>query len=244
MNEIILYLTHTLKGNSYLIYEKLKNINIIDPDKIKSLNLLYKQFKINWLTILDKNYPIKLFELNYPPFVIFYQGNLDLLNHKNIIYIAGDNVDYNALNFDDLNSIKNDCVLITNNFKNSIEPKIIDYFNQNNGKIIYIAKEGLDTFKINNFNPNNNLILSVYPLFTHPKKDYFKEMNLLISCIADSLLVLNIKEQSSILSLSSYFQDFNKEIYYLCKTPEEHAINKLILNGARVISGFYNLISI
>jgi DNA processing protein len=32
------------------------------------------------ITILDKGYPMALKQLRYPPFVLFYKGNPDLLN--------------------------------------------------------------------------------------------------------------------------------------------------------------------
>jgi len=51
----------------------------------RELNKFTKEYKGKYFTIVDKEYPNKLKMIDRPPFVIFYKGNLDLLNEKKII---------------------------------------------------------------------------------------------------------------------------------------------------------------
>lgn len=44
------------------------------------------------ITILDENYPNQLFQLEYPPFVLFYEGDLTLMNDRCIAIIGSRNV--------------------------------------------------------------------------------------------------------------------------------------------------------
>ena len=43
----------------------------------------------NAITIFDDVYPKELLNHKYPPFVLFYKGNLDLLKEKKILIIHG-----------------------------------------------------------------------------------------------------------------------------------------------------------
>ena len=53
------------------------------------------KYNVNAITILDEDYPECLKDLKYPPFVLFYKGNKNLLKENMVvtdepgIYIAG-----------------------------------------------------------------------------------------------------------------------------------------------------------
>src|SRR5699024_648638 len=45
-------------------------------------NKLFKNLNSNYVTIFDNDYPEKLKTINYPPFALFYKGNLNLVNNE------------------------------------------------------------------------------------------------------------------------------------------------------------------
>lgn len=57
----------------------------------KKICELVDKKKVKVLTVVDEEYPAILTAMEYTPFVVFYSGNINLLNETNIIGI-GDNV--------------------------------------------------------------------------------------------------------------------------------------------------------
>nr|WP_307934687.1 DNA-processing protein DprA [Mycoplasmopsis bovis] len=96
---------------------------------------------IKAITIFDSNYPQGLKELKYSPFVLFYKGNISLLD-KNIVCATGDVVNEFVLQsvYQTCGELSKSSVLLTNNFKN-IDQNIIEIFNKNKQGIIYLLSK-------------------------------------------------------------------------------------------------------
>ena len=77
MRELLIYLSYIYKGD----YNKIKKAieNKEDYTKEVILNKI-NEIKSHVVTILDKTYPKQLLELKDPPFVLYYYGDLNLVN--------------------------------------------------------------------------------------------------------------------------------------------------------------------
>ncbi|WP_426461136.1 hypothetical protein [Mycoplasma hafezii] len=216
MQNILLYLSDIFKGDNAQIYYFLTKEKEIDKEEInKSINK-YETNKIKYLTLLDSEYPKDLFQDTLPPFVIYYKGNLKLLESKKKVIICNEIHNSKTKYFIDerLNLEQNDIVLVATDFKKT-EQEIIDaQKTKGNHKIIWVHSQSLEQIPeaINENNPNE-LHLSLFPLNSHPKRNYFKQSNSLASAIANYLLILSSVKNTKLAGLINSFLYYGKEIY-------------------------------
>ena len=92
--EIILALALKYSNDWQLIYEGIKTKEDLTEEDLQRV----ADFKGNYITVLDKEYPQRLKSMYHLPFVLFYEGDLSLLskvdeNGKNnkLVYLHGPN---------------------------------------------------------------------------------------------------------------------------------------------------------
>lgn len=158
MNDILLYFTIKYKGkweDIYLALSEKEQVRMQDIQKISS------KTKANYISIIDKNYPNNLKTIYKPPFSIFWEGNLELLN-TNLVSIYGNNFDKFDEQLKYLKQLK-DTTFIVQYDNNFLVTKMLE----NNFKIIAILNNGLDLHgKNKNYTDllnANNLIISEIP---------------------------------------------------------------------------------
>ena len=93
IRKILLYFALKYQGDYYKIYEAISKKENVEKEKLVNIE---KQIKANYLTIIDNNYPACFKNIPNPPFVIFYYGDINLINMNNNIGIIGKrkNTDY------------------------------------------------------------------------------------------------------------------------------------------------------
>lgn len=79
INKVLLYFTLKYNGDFDKIYSSLRTKEKFDVDEFMKLkkDILYKH-----ITLLDDKYPNYLKSVNSPPFVLFYEGNLNLIKDR------------------------------------------------------------------------------------------------------------------------------------------------------------------
>ena len=83
MRNILIYFAIKYHGD----YQKILNA-IKTKEKVQNEDL-QKIKNIKALTIIDENYPLSLKNCYMPPFVIFYQGDISLINEENLLSVVG-----------------------------------------------------------------------------------------------------------------------------------------------------------
>ncbi|WP_029608923.1 DNA-processing protein DprA [Mycoplasma simbae] len=235
MNELLVYFSFINKGNNYEIFKNLAKKKKVSESNIKQVINMLKRLGVKFVTVFDEEYPQILKALKYPPYVIYYQGDINLLNQK-IMCITGDtfsaNIDLYMKN--SIESLAKQFTLITSDFTD-IDTKIINEFKKQNQNIIHVLANGHSYNKPNAFN-NNDLYISQYPPHVNPKLARFKERNLLIAALSQSLIIYGSKSGSGIINLASKFADLNKEVYCYPSIDLEDGNNFLLKNGANLIT--------
>lgn len=94
MNDIIFYFAIKYQNNYQLVYQALLNHEKVDEDLLKE----YLKQDLKYITILDELYPIRLKQLKYPPFVLFYEGDISLLNQELTVVIGQKKAHYPSIN--------------------------------------------------------------------------------------------------------------------------------------------------
>ncbi|VEU59216.1 DNA-processing protein DprA [Mesomycoplasma neurolyticum] len=247
MNSILIYFSIKYNGDFFSIFNALKRQEKIDKNLIIEIENDIQNKKIQAITILDKEYPKEFKYLDKPPFVIFYKGNIKLLKDKNKISLTGDKNTLKVKKYleQSLPEVNKNSVLVTSAYKN-LDQNIINYFEKNNGKIIYVSVNGVSNpFFANKVNINeNNLIISEYPDKTEITKIRLKNRNRIMASISNALVIYSSKIDSGIMNLVNYFLELGKEIFCFpgeWDNEEEDGNTALIKQGANLITSIKDL---
>lgn len=241
---LILYLAVKFNGNWENILNFIKNKEPVDVDEVEKLA---NDFKGEYITLVDEEYPKNLQASRRPPFILFYKGDISILSlrEKNFLSVIGSRncSDYAKNTISKIiNELPNDIIIVSGMAKgidgvahlsalNSKKKTIailgsgIDYIYPSENKYLYerIIKEG-------------GLILSEYPLNSEPEPNNFLFRNRLIACLCNSLLVGESYGRSGSKSTVTYAVEEGKDIGCLPFPANENSnCNQYIKEGCFLI---------
>lgn len=153
MSKVINYFTYKYNGDWDYIYDAIQNKEKIDLNDLEKFDKIDNEVK--YISIIDENYPENFKTIYMPPLTIYYAGNKDLIEHKNIISLFGDLDDETFKKIAEINSVY--ALALTNKnmdfinkwTKNGFKFIIVDYqqFNMevfkkinNQQSVIYISE--------------------------------------------------------------------------------------------------------
>ena len=85
MEEILVYFSLKYQGDFMKILEALQKKEIVTKEERKKA---LESVECCYTTIISEDYPYALQDIKCPPFVLFYKGNLELLNND-LVNIVG-----------------------------------------------------------------------------------------------------------------------------------------------------------
>lgn len=192
------------------------------------------------LTIFDDDYPEVLHELKYPPLVLFYKGNLNLLKEDKISVVGSRNAsDYALKATRDLCLHYQDKTIVSGLAK-GIDAMAhqyafktigvigcgIDYIYPYCNKDLYkrLEKEGL--------------ILSEYPGMTKPLAYHFPFRNRIIAALSETVYIMQSSRKSGTMSTINEALELGRDVRVLpydIYSSEGEYNNQLINEGAQMI---------
>ena len=213
-----------------------------------------KKYKIEIITINDKEYPESLKNIYDMPISLYVKGNKEILNEKSIGIIGCRECSKYGEN-----QAKKFAYELARNKINIISglAKGIDSFAHIGAvyakeKTIAVLGNGLDTIypKQNTYLAqeiikNKGSIISEYPLGTKPLKYNFPARNRIISGMSSGILVVEAKEKSGTLITVDFALEQGKEIYVLpgnIDSKNSIGTNKLIQEGAKLVISYKELL--
>lgn len=244
MNLILMYFALKYKGDFISIYNALKNKEIVDPIEIDELENKISLGELKAITILDDEYPNSLKIIANPPFVLFYDGNISIMD-ETALCLVGDEHSEVILKYMEqaVEQTSKHNILVTNYFK-GLEEYIVSYYLKNKKKIIFVSSNGLinpyfaTDIKVN----ENSLIISEYPNGVNINKKRLKERNRITAALSDALIVFSSKKNSGIINLVTNFLDQGKEIYCFPGTQDEDDGNNILIrDGANLITSINDI---
>ncbi|WP_192986985.1 DNA-processing protein DprA [Carnobacterium mobile] len=206
----------------------------------------YKKEHIHWLTILDNRYPEYLRQIYNPPVVLFYQGNLALLEQKLLAVVgARKNTAYGLFVLDQLlpELIENDFVLVSGLAK-GIDYAVHQKTISKKGKTIAVVGTGLDLaypFEHKALQAEigrDHLLLSEYPIGEKPLKQHFPMRNRIIAGLSVGTLVVEAQSRSGSLITANLALQEGREVFAVpgaITNPYSTGTNELILHGAKCV---------
>lgn len=194
----------------------------------------------NAITIFDKDYPKCFLDLKYPPLVLYYKGNLQLLK-SNCIGVVGSRMpcDY-ALKATECLVKKNDDKTIVSGLAKGIDACAHSYAKNTIG----ILGCGIDyiypmcNFELIKTVEKQGLIISEYPKMSKPLGYHFPFRNRLIASLASKLYIMQSSTKSGTMTTINEALELGKEIRVLpYDVFNEFGItnNTLINEGALMI---------
>lgn len=230
--DIIIYLSIKYAGDWNAIYQAIKNKEFVDEEQVtKAVNNISDKY----VTIIDEDYPEKLKKIYKPPFVLYYKGDLDLINQTNLA-ISG-NYESSEYTSDLLDKLLKDTskklkdVGIAVNSVDGYEEKINPYYNK---KFIVVLPNS-----INNYNKEfifrSGLMITEYPQNTKFNETNVSWSHRLLAGISDSILVTEMKKKSQTTILVGYGLYLGKAVGVFPQQDKD-GTTQLAKDGAPIIS--------
>lgn len=247
MEEVLVYFSLKYKGDFNKILQALKKKEKVGEDR----DLLLKQVKCKYTTIISNDYPEALKQINCPPFVLYYYGDLEILK-THCIGVIGMRVP-SAYGKSATNRFVYDLVChhytIVSGMALGIDTVAHRTALNNNGKTVAILGGGIDycypkrNLDLYNQIKENHLIISEYPGDLVPRQEYFPQRNRLIAGLSESLLVTEAKKRSGTMITVGFALDQGKEIFCVPgRITDNNGCNYLIQQGAKLVMSVHDLL--
>ena len=203
--------------------------------------------KVKVLTILDGAYPQRLKEIYLPPIVLFYRGNLSLLNQRAVAIVGSrDHSKYAKDCIRELIPVLiNDNIVVISGLARGVDTLAHEETLKVNGNTIAVIGSGLDVVyppensKLYDVIAKKGLILSEYPLQSRPLKFHFPYRNRIIAGLSHGVCVIEAKEKSGSLITANLALTENREVFAVpgsIFSIHSKGTNSLIEAGACLVS--------
>ena len=249
MNLVLIYFAIKYKGYFHDIYNAIKKKEFIQMEELEKIGEDLSSGKIKAITIIDEDYPEPLKQINQPPFVLFYEGNKELLKEK-LIMLTGDfsNENINKFINESAFELSKNYTLVSN-FSKGLDEKIIDNLIKNNQNLILISSNGLTNpyfgKNINElkFTKDKYLIISEYPENVNLNHKRLIQRNRISIGLSEALIIASSYKESKISNLVSCALEQGKDIFCFPGLQSENDGNNLLIrDGAKMITSIKNKI--
>lgn len=201
----------------------------------------------HFLTILDKRYPSQLQEIYSPPVVLFYQGNLELLDSKKLLGVVGarqcSSYALQALT-QLLPSVIQQKLILVSGLAKGVDGLSHQLALKHHGKTIAVIGNGLDISypscnrALQTQIAHAGLLLSEYPLESRPLKYHFPLRNRIIAGLCQTVLVVEARHHSGSLITANLALQENRNVLALPGRINDiysTGCNELIAAGAKPV---------
>lgn len=183
-----------------------------------------QQRKLNFITSFDKGYPTYLKEIYDYPFILFYQGDINILSSPKVLAVVGSRVSSNytmkALNHL-FNEFKQSNLTIVSGLARGADSMAHQIALKYNLPTIAVLAFGhkthypKSTLTLRNKIEEKGLVISEYPPHTPIAKYRFPERNRIISGLSKGVLITEAKEQSGSHITIDFALEQNRNVYVL-----------------------------
>ncbi len=249
-----------LMENGQLNKENLKTKIINELNKkeyINNLEIYIKymtKYNIKILTINDQYYPKKLKKIYDPPVVLFYKGNISIIEKPSIAIIGCRECSNYGVKLAEMfsNRLSMHNINIVSGLARGIDAHSHIGCLKGNGKTIAVIGNGIDNIYpkenrelANRIIEKNGLILSEYVVGTKPLKRNFPARNRIISGISEGILVIEAKLKSGTLITVDFGLEQGKSIYAIpgnITSNNSVGTNELLKQGAKLVTSIEDIL--
>lgn len=236
MRQRILYFAIKYEGN----YDKI-NKAIINNEK--SYNIAYKG---KYITQYDEEYPKVLHDLHKPPYILFYKGDIALINKLSISIVGSrKSSSYGEECTEYLVKSMSKNFVIVSGLASGIDAHAHWNTCKYKGKTIAVLGCGIDFIypyknrELYNCLINSHLVISEYPGIIKPKPYFFPFRNRIVAALGSELYVMQASLRSGTMTTVNEALEINRDVYVLPYRLGEsigEGCNYLIEQGANLIT--------
>lgn len=231
--------------NPALFMERYKQV---DDDFLKKSFEEFPSF-----SILDEIYPWDLSEIYNPPALLFYQGNIDLIELPKVAVVGSR--DSSKLGNQSVQKIikeLNNELIIVSGLARGIDTVAHMAALQNGGRTIAVIGTGLDVFypkankKLQAYIGKNHLVLSEYGPGEQPLKFHFPERNRIIAGLCRGVIVAEAKMRSGSLITCERAMEEGRDVFAIPGSildGKSDGCHHLIQEGAKCIMSGSDVLS-
>lgn len=218
-----------------------QSFNAINDDWLQEV--LSEQQYVTWLS---PDYPQELLALPFPPLVIFYKGNLSLLEHSCLAFVGA----RQATNYSTqvirklLPTIIERQFVIVSGLAKGVDRMSHEMAIRSGGLTVGVIGCGLDICYPREVKPlfnemkKNHLVISEYPQGTPVKKHHFPMRNRIIAGLSKATCVIEAKERSGSLITAQLALDYGKDVFAIpgeILSGQSDGCHRLIQDGAKCV---------
>lgn len=252
MEKVLLYFSLKYKGDWDKIYNALDKKEKIPHQDLEGIN---SKVKSNYITILNPLYPKYLKNVFKPPFVLFYKGDISLINHfhKTIGLVGGETVsDYDnkqietltkGLNKEDriistFNEIGANEIILNNSL--ALKNRIILILNGGIKEFIDESQSRYDKLQLT----NHVVITEIYEIEKTSDSNVEESTFRLLSGLSKGLLFFPYNSSEKLKNLISISLNDGKEIFAIPENNKKNSgTNKLIKQGAKLVENVHDILN-
>lgn len=211
---------------------------------IENLKQKLKANSLEYITAIDKSYPVILNTSDYAPLILSYRGDIKILeNCDNLVGFVGSRRIDPELQFWFSSEVKKlDSQIVTvSGGAIGVDQFVHKESVKNNLKTLVVLPSGLfhpyPAYLFNLFKENKNfLFLSQFSPELRVYKSNFYPRNHLIASLCKKLVVLQAEQKSGTMVTARFAIDLNREIYALSSNPwdQRYSGNKELINDGAI----------
>ena len=229
-------------GDYYKTLDILHGLDLPDDDEVKEAE---NKINCKYVTYLDADYPKALKATRFPPIVLYYYGDLSLVNHEgHALAVVGSRVtsEYGAnVTARFVKDLCQDYVIVSGLAK-GIDAIAHRETIENKGKTIAVLGSGIDNcYPCENLAlykeiKEKGLVISEYPNMATPDANHFPMRNRIISALSRGTLVTEAGIRSGTLITVNWSLTLSKSVMAIpYPIGRESGCNQLIKEGAFLV---------
>ncbi len=195
-----------------------------------------------YVTIVDENYPVKLKQLRFPPWILYYEGDLSLLQKKSLGIVGSRKLCAYAEDVIVRLVKANSDQIIVSGLARGADAKAHQCALETGtvgilgcGLDVCYPKENERLFEEMK---KRHLVLSEYPEKTKPLKHHFPWRNRIIAALSDQIVAVQAQVKSGTATTVMQAIELSKPVYcvpYPLDFTDGQGCNHLIDQGAQIL---------
>ncbi len=231
------------------VSENIKN-KWIKQKELSSIDKTYQELELantKVITFYDQEYPELLRQIPSPPIILYYQGDISLLNSVSLGVVGTRIISpygQQAIEFF-IPPLVAAGLTIASGFQKGVDQAAHKETLKSKGKTVAILGTGIDiaypthSEKLRSEIINSGgVMLSEYPLGTEPFKQNFPRRNRIISGLSKGVLVVEAAQQSGSLITAKFANEQNRDVFAIpgsIFSNLSHGPHFLIQQGAKCV---------
>ena len=242
MRKVLLYFALKYDGDYKKILQAIYSKEHVENKELENIE---SKIKCKYVTIIDREYPISLKNMGTPPFVLFYYGDISLLNSNNKIAVIGKrecSMYGEEMTKKIVKQLKFYKIATISGLAKGIDSIVHSTSLENKIKTIAVLGSGIDycypaaNKDIYEKIKTTGLLISEYPKNLSQNPQNFLIRNRIIAALSDSIVVIEASYKSGTMNTVSYGLEFGKDIFAVPTLATANSgCNLLIKQGAKLI---------